>query len=370
MIPLLLQLKTLCLQTIAAMTALISLYMPFGGIGEPIPVDLQLKAPVSDVIWSQDIDWIVQKPDMTYENKGKIKQYLYKDTQAPKENFQGLQEDVDKRTITAQFFPNGAETTGKFYSSPQFYKDGNKWYHIQFATTSIEAFNQQMPIAKRILNRIFNTAYATNYSSAGGDGPLEEHKTTWAAARESTSCTYPGGTAVFIGVNSQKLNLNYWIILRSELPFDTTALPSGSTITAAAIHLFDYNLGDYGSPILVTVLTGQANPAALAAADYGTFDLTTPAEGAGRITMSPQSLGYEWTATLNATGYTWIIPGGYSLFGFQEAKDADNTTPTSEDHNYFCSSRHATTGYRPYLAVTYTEAGAAYQPPQEIIMFE
>jgi len=327
---------------------------PYGAV---IKEELLLKAPKEKILESKEIDWIEQKEDGTIENKGKIKKYDYiSDKEVPVEKG----EDISKRTGNAKFFKKelteqGQVYEGRFYSGTPFIKQNGKWYQTETATTSIEAFDEQ--VKPTLINRLkiyfARGALATEltpvYSGAGDGRVYRAAEATWTAARDTADGDGANTTETASHLNAAYAGAAYYCD-RNFFPIDTSALPDDAIISAADfVVVLDDQVGtaDVG-----LIQTSQASPTALAVGDFDALTLNTPDEGATRLNFN---ITETKTFTLNATGISWISKTSYTLLGLRQNHDIDNVTPTENNDKIIRMSEYADTASDPYLSVTYTE---------------
>ena len=207
----------------------------------------------------------------------------------------------------------------------------------------------------------------TVYPEAGdGSVVCEQSSSTWDNVHDESGAT---GVAAFYTpttrnefAGSVKTSDTAFRIGRGFMPFDTSALGTGITVTAATLSIYiiakddDDNDGDDWINI---VQSTQASTDELVVGDYdacGAVD--DPPEGATRIDITALTTGDYEVWTLNATGRGWIGLGGVSKFGVREGHDAlDNVLAL----NGRCIidarlSAYEGTDSDPKLIITYTPA--------------
>jgi len=192
-------------------------------------------------------------------------------------------------------------------------------------------------------------------SNSGGDGNVyNDNAGTWATVKGLTTGTAAGGADP---VNVYASMLSSRSLARIFLPFDTSALTSGATISAATLQFNVTQIfGSNGT--LHAVQTTQADPTSLAAGDFDNIagSSSTMTSG-GSVAVS--STGIK-TITLDATGLTWISKTGYTLLALVEDRDLTNTDPNPNDYRFAVNTNEtATSGNRPLLTITYTLPGGA-----------
>jgi len=332
---------------------------PFKGTIEP---ELKLKASENRIINHKEVEWIEWKEDMTLINHGKIKKYDYI-SEVEVENKQG--EDVSKRTHNARFYKieKSNEWKIEFYIGSPFYKEEDKWYHIETATTSLDAWDIQTSLGEDV--------FGADYSAGSGDGyPAYNEAKSWATAQNADSGTLTNDTANSVVISSQKLGDNYYI-RRTFLPFDTSAIDNSFIVTEAILYMYQSSSntanGDNDGDDWVTVVqTNQNDVTNLVNADYNQCGNLVDDPTEGIDTSNRKDLGtlgeaenYEYSWTLNAVGRGWIDVDGWTKLGMREGHDVlDNAV--AGDNRFQPNSSEATgTDYDPKLVVTATE------PPTE-----
>ncbi len=299
---------------------------------------------------------------------GEIIKYQYiSNVEVPPENYNGLQEDITKRTSNAQFFYQGEKDSqeqwvAKFYSQQPFYKDEkqNKWYQTETATTTIQAFQDQTKVSW--FEKLFRKAIAqTSYYVGVGDGHTEMYALVWDTAHDAVTALYVSYAATTFRIQSRKeAGAANYTIRRGFFPTDTSALPDNAVISAATFYLWAdsvINTDNDGDDWVNVVQTSQPDHTLLALADYdlcGAVD--NPTEGATRVAMTGISTVAYTTFALNATGLTWISLTDHTLLGMREGHDAIDS-PVAEGTNDVVTARaseYAGTANDPYLSVSYT----------------
>lgn len=273
-------------------------------------------------------------------------------------------EDVSRRTENSYTRDLGEATGLHTYQAvivqhPVYVKEIGGWHYRETATTTETAFYQAHP--ERALARMFSTAVAYAASFSGFS--------TTADADVSTSLVGGIGDPVDFSFCMDEVwgqsssNTDLTILVRSQgstagngscnihvahLPFDTSSIPLGSSVSAGTLSVYvTAKSGNDGgdlidvpqssaSPNLYTIIAGTSGATSL---DI-TSDITTSAYN---------------TFTLNASGLSWVTPGGTSYFALRE-RHSQTGIPGSTVYNITISSADETgTSQDPTLAVTYTE---------------
>ena len=177
-----------------------------------------------------------------------------------------------------------------------------------------------------------------------------------------------GGNWTFSTLNTYRLaassSSDLWNVLeRGGYKFDTSALTSGATISAAVFSVY----GQYKEDDLSVTPSLNVYGATIAGAssDYQTSGTTAFATA---ITYANQSTGAYNDLTLNATGIAAVSKTGDTSFCTRSNYDATDTDPTWSDSNssnfkVWSSAKTGTTN-DPKLVVTYTAStgGVTVEP--------
>lgn len=286
----------------------------------------------------------------------------------------------------------------KIYSQPAYAQDADgTWRYLEYATTTQEAFrNRDMNIWTALREVLVRTAYADTaspfseagdgYVSGAGSGVNATESTclnnAWSSVFGSTADS-TGATMVVSGTISD-FNEPPWqcdaSVDRSFIPFDTSAMPGGSSVTAATLNVYvtaTVNGDNDGTDYVTVQRTSQATHTTLVAADYDNMSGEGIDSGERKDITSISTSAYL-VFTLNATGMGWIIGSGQasncsaitgiSCFGIVEGHDFTGSrigTLLTNSVSMRTSEQTGTT-QDPYLSVTYTIAASAVQSGMKI----
>ena len=215
-----------------------------------------LKAPKEKIIDYQVIGEDSNDPENsaqnTLKNPGSIIKYRYiSDQEVPAETYQGLKEDISKRTENSQTFLKSVtpisdklqkeEYIGRFYTTQTFQKSGDKWYQVETATTTPQAFYSQtkLTLLDKVKGFLGREALADTFYSGEGDGVVYKNDNEdWIPSHDATAGSGYSDTAVMstVGVGDEFFGKVY--IYRNFLPFDTSALPADAVITGADLEVY------------------------------------------------------------------------------------------------------------------------------------
>lgn len=288
------------------------------------------------------------------------------------------------------------------YTQPTYAQNTNgDWYIIEHATTTQEAWDQRLvPFAHRLRELIVHTAYADTFYAGAGDGYAARSggsvnpTTAWNNAHDNASGTsaQPSLTTTSAQSYLEEDGGTYTAnMFRAALPFDTSAICSSGSVTAATLSIYVTSKqdGDNDAQAYITVSTSTtASNTTLVVGDYSkmglpsTSAITTEVISTGeRKDITGISSSAYLTFTLNAAGLTAVkVSGasstcgssltGWTCLAVREGHDAEDSkidTPPAAtayiDSIVFSTSEETGTSQDPYLSVTYTGCAAAATDP-------
>ena len=192
--------------------------------------------------------------------------------------------------------------------------------------------------------------------SSAGDGYTENANATYATCHDAASgsaVAYTGASDILCQ-NDQDPAATYRI-RRAYIPFLTSSIGSGATITAATLSLFGTTNMDASIDDTIRVIqTSQASTSILEVGDFSLVGTT----GGGDLGLISAMLTAAYNnVDLNATGLTWISTTASTLLGIRMLKDINSTSPANlRSYAQFRASEQAGTTNDPKLVVTYTPA--------------
>mgnify|MGYP001570676229 FL=1 len=319
-------------------------------------------------------------------NNSNVVVYSYVSTQpVPAETYQGLKEDLSKRTPNSQTFLKSVtpideqtqqeEYVSKFYSSPTFQKEGDTWYQIETAATTPVAFASQtkLTLLDEVKELLGHKVLADQFFAGAGDGEVEKSDDSdWATTHDAITgeTATPVATTGDTKTGKNLISGNY-NISRLFLPFNTSAIPSNASVVSASISVYvtsTTDLDNDGDDYINVVQTSQPNSTTFTTADYDLAGaVSNPTTGATAIDLTAGFTASAYnTFTLNSTGISWIKTGGQNsacgtttgvtCLGLREGHDIINSAYTGTGNNSIIvsTSEEAGTSQDPYLTVTYT----------------
>ncbi len=286
--------------------------------------------------------------------------------------------------------------TAFVYSRETFYKKGNEWYYLEQATTTETAFNAAQahnPIARFLLPE----AHAASVSafSFTGDGYVDKQvdssspacsiATPWSVAVSTTGGTlsavsntgdiWASSATSYTNNPPGEDDLCIAEIIRIFVPFDTSTIPSGSTITAATLDIFAKSKSDSdndGNDFITVVQGSQATHTTLAGSDYNNVGTTEGIDSGERKDITSITTSAHLVFTLNSTGYGFIAKSGQTsvcsattgitCLALREGHDFLNDRPADNTTDYLIAASADTAGTTqdPLLSVTYVAGSFAF----------
>lgn len=289
------------------------------------------------------------------------------------------QEEVEKRTESSYTKRIGTAPNGDgiyeltAYTDKTFVEDNGQWFARETGhtdQTTFAAARRASPLASLFWER----AYAVDIYTGAGDGMVfTDAVGSWAAAQSGTSGTVDDTSATFLVEVIDDVGSFY--IGRVFLPFDTSSIPAGGTISAASLRVFlptgSVTNGDNdGTDYLTVVQTSQATHTGLIANDYDNIGTTEGIDTGQRKDLTFLIENVYTTITLNATGRGWIAKSGQAsncsatagitCIGLREGHDITNNQIAAFTSNVasISSSEETGTAQDPYLSVTYTASAS------------
>lgn len=198
----------------------------------------------------------------------------------------------------------------------------------------------------------------TTFYSASGDGSFyySLNGGTWPQAYNSDgSANVSNTTTATVMDYGTHLNSGHYQIGRIFMPFDTSALGGGVTISSSFITLTSdyYSNADSETAYLVSISFTSIT----ASTQFTRSNWGTATDYGNRAITAWNPSGTSADITLTATGISNINPSGVSYFAGMFGLDrAGGTAPTGINNISPRSSEYAGTSSDPLLSVTYTAA--------------
>jgi len=245
-----------------------------------------------------------------------------------------------------------SSTTLKLYSGEQFYKEGNMWYQIDYATTTTELFiDAQITYVEkfRYLLGFIKTAIAdTLYPS--NDNSICYEDATYETMHDATN----GENVILGGVpcgagGAEELFTSYSTgsLYRSLLYFDTSVIGAGNQVDTASLSIKRAEAsGTATSNIYGSTATGIT-------ASNG--DFSSCGSTGFSTAVAPWTNGTYQEFVFNATGEAFINTTGSTMFCHRFVGDAEShDAPGATNYIGINASETTGTGSDPYLVVTYS----------------
>lgn len=302
--------------------------------------------------------------------------YVYKGAPLP-EKF-APDEIVELRTEHSYTRQVGVENVGTplekpllssvIYLNPQYVQDGDAWYYREYATTTKSTYFMSRPgqYVAHLFIPLAHAATLTPFSSSAdgyyqfsavgeeGNEVSSLGDCSSASHTNSTNTSDTTSTTAIVFARYRTLTFGACDVYRIHLPFVTSALGSGATVTATTLHVFatakanGVNDGaDY-----IAVVAGDAS-----FTGFGSTSLANQID-IGTITTSAYNV-----FTLTAGGIATINKTGTTNLGLREGHDLGGSITANVTGNSVTISTSEQTGTTqdPFLTITYTPgAGSAF----------
>ena len=208
---------------------------------------------------------------------------------------------------------------------------------------------------KIILGKIGNTT-STFYPDASPettsvDGYAGEAGAVYATVRNASGGASSDSATILAA--QYALNAGTYVMYRSAVLFDTSALPDGDTISSATLTITPDSIVDGNNDSISLV---PSNPQSNTAVVNSDFDITrwTTTLQATSIDITSLSVGTGADFTLNATGISNISKTSITKFGLRLLADINDTTPTVNALVFPRSADYAGTTSDPKLVVVHS----------------
>lgn len=352
---------------------------------------LQLKAPVADIKGDRIITYYDK--DERGRNVGEPKQavlYIYdtkrKTSNTPREmteqtasadNLTITNEILAKRTMNKRTFATDdpqvfvSEISA---SSPQRYEDEQgEWWDLEYATTSIDAFNEQMGYRPFLVHEAF--ADITSISARASDGWVNRSagEDDWANVRDGagtgSNYTDAGASVLAVYIDTGPTSTQFIQNRSAVASFDTSSIGSDN-VDSAKFWLY---VGTLSGELLTgnqhDVILASANIVSdwsLENADYGRLGFRSDGDEVfASLSYSALSAGGYNVWTLLTAGEDYINTASISRFSLQfNAAFDDNVTPTWAGELWRgVEVRFSETASDPLLVVVHSAPSPAAKVP-------
>ena len=206
---------------------------------------------------------------------------------------------------------------------------------------------------------VYPDPHPENTSFDGQLGRTGQGSTGWADYRTGAG-TESNDTASTLALDIVDANPSaaWSSFYRIILLFDTSALGSGATITAAVLSFVVYTKDDDFTDSLAIVGTTPASSTAIANSDFGNFDTTAKATKAMSAITANDSTYNDFT--FDSAGRATISKTSISKYGVRSEADRANSEPSpAQDEKTMIGARGADqsgTSKDPKLVITYVDA--------------
>lgn len=222
----------------------------------------------------------------------------------------------------------------------------------------------------------------TVYPAAGQNSPVDGHvyRSVGSPGEGWTTLTAGAGNGVsdtdtnlYAYAQATSTSNQFDVIFRSIMCFNTSAIGSGSTVTAAVLSLYDASNRNngLGSDDIHICASTPTSDSILSATDYSRLGSTSFAS----IGYASISVGAYNDFTLSASGRANVSKTGVSRFGLRLGWDITNSftgvwASNAATYNLFRSADYGSdTTFDPKLVVTYTAGAADPSRPGMMVFF-
>ena len=195
------------------------------------------------------------------------------------------------------------------------------------------------------------------FTTSTSDDDVWDFSSFYSIVHDMTSGSISSNATSF--TVGQYLPPGTYVIYRSYVFFDTSAIPDGATIDSAILSVniqADYSDTDFNVQIQSGAPTYPHDP--LAAGDY--YYQHYSGDGGSRSTSEISGVGY-WNITLSATGEGWISKTGATKLCLRSSNDINSVAPSGNEYVQISEREQG----ESYVAKLYVE----YSVPSRIIAF-
>lgn len=207
--------------------------------------------------------------------------------------------------------------------------------------------------------KVGNTT-VTIFGVSGAIGTIEgPNNATYATIHDASVGQASNGD---VNVQNEVFGGSY-LIMRAPLIFDTSSIPSGSSISSAIYSIFPTGVTRSGDGSSATIVSFTGSTSAITVNDYDKAKWGTTSGGA--TLLSAMSAGAYRDITLNATGIGYLTLGGVSGIGLRDSGDINSTVPGGINAR-LASSESA--GNPSKLTITYTAPVGGFAPIPTLLL--
>lgn len=309
--------------------------------------------------------------------QGNKKQYSYVSSDImTTTTVKGIKEDITKRQSNKLFYKKSdKETIARIYGGHPFYEKKGKWYKVEYASTTIEAWEKQMDEKLDLRSGtpiLIKSVYAQttdSYYAGSGDGMVRRTSSgSWSQIidGDGTSAypnlaTYPLET---ISDGGGTFSENR----RSIYPFDLSGL-SGVTVSSASMNLYTYDSNAIDEISMGDMNWTEITPnsySTLQSSDYNRANWTDTILSDDNYSISTMSKPGYTSWDFNSAGITAVenALGGNWALGLRWEKDINETSYSPGSGRARLNAYYemqSDISNDPYLEITYTEGGGTVE---------
>ena len=264
-------------------------------------------------------------------------------------------------------FSNGFKDGNRFtfYPSTQFILSAGTWKHFEYATTTLQQFENLISKPSEFSFFLIPYAQADTFYSQAGDGHVlnDAGAVSWNTAVYTANGTSNDDSGTYFNVDSWDSSGNPYI-QRVYIPFYISGLGDYCVGTSSLVL---YNISksyedndEYA--YLVLANETQSLPGSLENNDYGEVGFDDYSDQIKISSLADSGYNY-WH--LNNTATSSIINDSYFYLGLREGHDIANNAVTGNNYAAFYSSEYTGTTYDPYLIIEVEQCSEEPEPDPE-----
>jgi len=209
------------------------------------------------------------------------------------------------------------------------------------------------------------------YLDMTADGFINGYNASYATTRSTYNAYNVSANTMNIG---QRYVSSKYYVYRGYLKFDTSAIPSGNTVTQVNLTMvctIDNSVTDYDINIIKQDWSAQ-DPLVGGSGTEAAYDncLTSAEDSSIWRNTNGMALNTQYTSGNLSTA--WVAKAGYTYYSLASDRDYDGsgTTPTGNEYMNLGTQHNATESYRPILTVVHGSSNAAPDAPSSLAQYK
>ena len=192
-----------------------------------------------------------------------------------------------------------------------------------------------------------NTTETFYIDALGDDGYVWGQDASYPIAHITAFSYYASSTAYEFFIGQKDLNVPYYVY-RTFLKFDTSAIPSGASITSASLLL--YGKTDTSEQDFIIQLQKWTGDTPIDTGDYNQFDGVNYDDGE----FDTSGFISDAYNTITISNFDLITKEGNTLICVRSNRDISETPPSKFYHEYVAIGSSKYSPWQPKLEVTWT----------------